>query len=335
VDSDGGGDDLKKGPAQNKTLQEAPPVLPVAKKIGLALGSGSARGWSHLGVIRAIQDAGITVDMVSGTSMGAMIAGAFASGFIEPLEAWVRKLTWPDILSFMDVNWPRAGLFEGERVAKYLRERMTDLQIENLPMPFAAVATELNSGKEVWLQGGSLMDAIRASMSMPGILTPFQRGTEWLVDGGLVNPIPVSLCRHLGADVVVAVNLNSDIMGRRFLSRDSRSPAKSSKSILSRKLASLINGKLKSGQVSLFKRLIQEQPDRGPSLIQVISKSVYIMQDRMTKQRLASDPPEILVSPHLAHIGLLEFNRGEESIEEGYRAMQLMIPILEDLISSP
>lgn len=324
---------MKKGAAQKKNEQDLPSVMPPAKKIGLALGSGSARGWSHLGVIKAIKEAGIQIDIVSGTSMGAMVAGAFAAGFIDSLEAWVRKLTWPDIISFMDVNLPRAGLFEGDRLTRYLRERMTDLQIEELPIPFAAVATELNSGKEVWLQDGSLMDAIRASMSMPGILTPFQRGTEWLVDGGLVNPIPVSLCRYMGADIVIAVNLNSDIMGRRFLSRDKRPPVKNGKSALSQKLASLINGKLKSGQVSNFKRLIQEQPERGPSLIQVISKSVYIMQDRMTKQRLASDPPEILISPHLAHIGLLEFNRGEESIEEGYRAMRLMIPVLEDLLS--
>ena len=267
--------------------------------------------------------------------MGAMIAGAYAAGFIDPLEKLVKKLTWPDILSFMDVNLPRAGLFEGDKLTKYLRERMTDLQIEDLSIPFAAVATELNSGKEVWLQEGSLMDAIRASMSMPGILTPFQNGTQWLVDGGLVNPIPVSLCRAMGAEIVIAVNLNSDIMGRRFLSRDKGSVMNNGKGLLSQKLASLINGKLKAGQVSIFKKLIQEQPDRGPSMIQVISKSVYIMQDRMTKQRLASDPPDVIITPHLAHIGLLEFNRGEESIEEGYRAAQLMMPMLEDLIATP
>lgn len=304
------------------------------KRIGLALGSGSARGWSHLGVIRALREAGIPVHVVSGTSVGALIAGAFAADFASHLEDWARKLSWPDMLSFMDVGFPRAGLFEGDRLTDFFRQRLTDPLIENLPIPFAAVATELDTGKEVWLQEGSLMDAVRASMAMPGILTPYLRGTQWLVDGGLSNPIPVSLCRQMGAEIVIAVNLNSDIMGRRFLSRD-KQPAKNGKGLLSQKLASFFNGDLKSGQVSLFKRLIQEQPDRGPSIIQVISKSVYIMQDRITKQRLASDPPDILISPHLAHIGLLEFNRGEESIEEGYRATQLMLPVLEDLISSP
>ncbi|MDD5170827.1 MAG: patatin-like phospholipase RssA [Syntrophales bacterium] len=306
------------------------------KKIGLALGSGSARGWSHLGVIRAIREAGIMIDVVSGTSMGAMIAGAFAAGFDESLENWVRSLTWTDIFSFMDMTWPRAGLFEGDRLTNYLRENMTDLQIEDLPIPFASVATELNSGKEVWFREGSLMDAIRASMSMPGIMTPIQRNSEWLVDGGLVNPIPVSLCRYLGADVVIAVNLNSDIMGRNFLSRDNKASSKGNgKGSLSMKFVSLLNVKYRSRQTALLGGLINEQTDRGPSLIQVIAKSVYIMQDRITKQRLASDPPDILISPHLAHIGLLEFNRGEESIEEGYRAMKLMIPVLEDLISIP
>ena len=325
---------MKKGATCKKQYREIPPQEPARKKIGLALGSGSARGWSHLGVIRALQGANVPIDVISGTSMGALIAGAYAAGFIGPLEEWARQLTWPDILSLMDVSLPRAGLFEGDRLTNYFRERMTDLRIEDLPVPFACVATELNTGKEIWLREGSLMDAIRASISMPGILTPFPRGQEWLVDGGLVNPIPVSLCRFIGADIVIAVNLNSDIMGRRFLSRDKGFNVKNGRGILSQKLASLINGKLKSGQVSLFKRLIQEQPERGPSIIQIISKSVYIMQDRITKQRLASDPPDILVSPHLAHIGLLEFNRGEESIEEGRRAMQLMIPVLEDLVAS-
>jgi len=304
------------------------------KRIGLALGSGSARGWSHLGVIRALREAGIDIHLVSGTSMGAMVAGVFAAGFGDQLEDWARGLTWSDILGFMDVSFPRAGLFEGDRLMGYLVEKITDLRIEDLPVPFAAVATELNTGKEVCLREGSLMDAIRASMSMPGILTPFQRGADWLVDGGLVNPIPVSVCRQMGADVVIAVNLNSDIMGRRFLSRDRGRPGAQGKSALSQKLASLLNGRLSSGQASVLKRFVQDQPDRGPSLIQVISKSVYIMQDRITRQRLASDPPDILISPHLAHIGLLEFNRGEESIEEGHRAMQLMIPVLQDLMAA-
>ena len=326
---------MKKGTVQKKCEEVIPAKDPAPKKIGLALGSGSARGWSHLGVIRAIREAGITVDMVSGTSMGAMIAGAFAAGYIDSLEAWARKLTWPDIISFMDVNLPRAGLFEGERVTKYLRERIADPQIEALSIPFAAVATELNSGREVWFREGSLMDAIRASISMPGIFTPFQRGGEWFVDGGLVNPIPVSVCRHMGADIVIAVNLNSDIMGRQFMRRSDKPSQKSTKSMLSQKLASLINDKLKSGQVSLFKSLIQEQPERGPSIIQVISKSVYIMQDRMTKQRLASDPPDVIISPHLAHIGLLEFNRADESIDEGYRATQLLMPVIMDMIAMP
>ncbi|MCX7635963.1 MAG: patatin-like phospholipase RssA [Syntrophales bacterium] len=304
------------------------------KKVGLALGSGSARGWSHIGVIRALREAGVEISVVTGTSMGALVAGAYAAGFIDALDEWVRNLTWPEILGFMDVTLPRAGLIEGDRLTNYLRERMTDLAIEDLPMPFAAVATELNTGREIWLDKGSLMNAIRASMSMPGILTPFQHEGRWMVDGGLVNPIPVNLCRHLGASVVIAVNLNSDIMGRRFLSRsnDNRTDGRS---YLPRRLAEIINGRIKPRQVSLFRRFVQEQPERGPSVIQVIAKSVYIMQDRITKQRLAADPPDILISPHLAHIGLLEFNRAEESIEEGYRATKLIMPLLEDIMEGP
>lgn len=299
----------------------------------MALGSGSARGWSHIGVIRALREAGVEIGVVTGTSMGALVGGAYAAGFIDALEEWVRNLTWPEILGFMDVTLPRAGLIEGDRLTNYLRDRMTDLSIEELPIPFAAVATELNTGREVWLDRGSLMNAIRASVSMPGVLTPYRHEGRWMVDGGLVNPIPVNLCRHLGAELVIAVNLNSDIMGRRFLSRDeSRGNGKSS---LPRRLAEIINGRIKPRQLSLFRRFVQEQPDRGPSVIQVIAKSVYIMQDRITKQRLAADPPDILISPHLAHIGLLEFNRAEESIEEGYRATKLIMPLLEDIMEGP
>jgi len=301
-------------------------------KIGLALGSGSARGWSHIGVIKALEEEGVPIHLCAGTSMGALVAGVFAAGFIESLERWVRGLTWPDILGYLDVTLPRAGLIEGDRLTNYLRERMTDPAIEDLPIPFAAVAAELNTGREVWLQRGSLMNAVRASISMPGILTPYGKNGTWLVDGGLVNPVPVSLCRHLGADIVIAVNLNSDIMGRRFLTREDR--AGKSEVTMPRRLANLINGRIKARQVTLFRRFIQERPERGPSLIQVMAKSVYIMQDQITRQRLASHPPDILITPHLAHIGLLEFNRAEESIEEGYRAAKLSMPLLKDLLGS-
>ncbi|MDD5099325.1 MAG: patatin-like phospholipase RssA [Syntrophales bacterium] len=307
----------------------------MAKKIGIALGSGSARGWSHIGVIRSLLEAGVKIDIVCGTSIGALVAGSFAAGFLDPLDRWARRLSWSYIIGFMDVMIPRSGLIEGERMTAYFRQNMADPEIEELALPFAAVATDLKTGREIWLRDGSLMDAIRASISLPGIFTPCQRNGQWLVDGGLVNPVPVSLCRSMGADLVIAVNLNSDIMGKSRISRMVDPPigvrnGDNPKTIS--KWTAFLNQTVQQGNLTLFRHLFQEQPERVPSVFDVVATSVKIMQDRITRERLASDPPDILVKPKLAHIGLMEFNRAEESIEEGKRAMDLMLPMLRDLL---
>jgi len=326
---------MKKALTKRTTNDFQPP----SKRVGIALGSGSARGWSHIGVIKGLQEAGIKIELVCGTSMGAMVAGAFAAGFIDVMDEWVRGLTWPDILGFMDVRLPRSGLIEGDKLTRYFRENISDSHIEDLPMPYAAVTTELKSGREVWIREGSLMDAIRASMSMPGILTPFPGKEGWFVDGGLVNPVPVSLCRTMGADIVIAVDLNNDIMGRSFNRRDRNGEqpleTEANGQYLPNRLAAFFNGKLKTGQLSIFKHYAQNQPNRGPTLFEVIATSVYIMQDQITRHRLAADPPEVLIRPRLAHIGLLEFNRAAEAIEEGRKAVALMLPILLDVLGTP
>ncbi len=307
----------------------------MAKKIGIALGSGSARGWSHIGVIRSLLEAGIPIDIACGASIGALVAGSFAAGFLDPLDRWARRLSWSYIIGFMDVMIPRSGLIEGERMTGYFRQNMADPEIERLSLPFAAVATDLKTGREIWLRDGSLMDAIRASISLPGIFTPCQRNGQWLVDGGLVNPVPVSLCRSMGADIVIAVNLNSDIMGKPRLRRMADPPTGGRNGENPRtmgKWAAFLNQTAQQGNLTLFRQLFQEQPERGPSIFDVMTTSVKIMQDRITCERLAADPPEILVKPRLAHIGLMEFNRAEEAIEEGKRAMDLMLPMLRDLL---
>jgi NTE family protein len=307
----------------------------MVKKIGIALGSGSARGWSHIGVIRSLQEAGVKIDVACGASIGALVAGSYAAGFLDPLDRWARRLSWSYIIGFMDVMIPRSGLIEGERMTGYFRQNMSDPEIEGLPLPFAAVATDLKTGREIWLRDGSLMDAIRASISLPGIFTPCQRNGQWLVDGGLVNPVPVSLCRSMGADIVIAVNLNSDIMGKPRVSRMADPPTGSrngdNPGTMS-KWAAFLNQTVQQGNLTLFRHLFQEQSERGPSVFDVMATSIKIMQDRITRERLASDPPDILVKPKLAHIGLMEFNRAEESIEEGKRAMDLMLPMLNDLL---
>ena len=313
----------------------------MAKKIGIALGSGSARGWSHIGVIRSLQEAGIPIDFTCGASVGALVAGSYAAGFIDPLDRWVRKLSWSHIIGFMDVMIPRSGLVEGEKISGYLRGILSDPLIEELPVPFSAVATDLKTGKEVWIREGSLIDAVRASISLPGIFTPYGRSGQWLVDGGLVNPVPVSPCRAMGADIVIAVNLNSDIMGKPKVRRMADPPNNNGSngnnkngisSWAQSRWAAFLNQTAQQGNLTLFRQIFQEQPERGPSLFDVMATSVKIMQDAITRQRLLTDPPDVLVKPKLAHIGLMEFNRADEAIEEGKRAMDLQLPMLRDML---
>ncbi len=307
----------------------------MARKVGIALGSGSARGWSHIGVVRSLLEAKIPIAYACGASIGALVAGSFAAGFLDPLDRWVRKLSWSHIIGFMDVLIPRSGLIEGEKISGYLRQVISDPRIEELPIPFTAVATDLKTGKEVWIREGSLIDAVRASISLPGIFTPSAQNGQWFVDGGLVNPVPVSPCRAMGADIVVAVNLNSDIMGKPRVQRMPDPPANGRNGVSAQakgRWAAFLNQTAQEGNLTLFRQLFQDQPDRGPSLFDVMATSVKIMQDAITRQRLLADPPDVIVKPKLAHIGLMEFNRAAESIEEGKRAMDLLIPMLRDML---
>jgi NTE family protein len=303
------------------------------KKLGLALGSGSARGWAHIGVIQCLQEAGISIDIVCGTSIGALVGGALAGNFLDGLEKMVRSLTWSDIIGFMDLLFPRSGFIEGDRITNHFRKNFSDANIEELAIPFAAVATDIMTGREIWLQEGSLMDAVRASISMPGIFTPCKYKDHVLVDGGLVNPVPVSLCRAMGADIVIAVNLNSDLIGLpRYINRGKQ---KNKNSKAGKKEPGKFTKFLNKNFLPTGKGAQQKVLEDDHSIFNVIAASLNIMQDRMTKQRLAGDPPDMLISPRLAQVGLLEFNRAAEVIEEGRRTMALMIPqltaIMEDM----
>lgn len=304
--------------------------------IGLALGSGSARGWAHIGVIRALQREGIPIDLVCGTSIGAVVAAAFAAGALDTLESWARELDWSHILRFMDITLPRSGLIEGEKMMDFFREHFTDLPIQDLPLPFTAVATELTSGREVWLREGPLLEAIRASISMPGIFTPTLWEGRWLVDGGLVNPVPVTVCRAMGAEIVIAMNLNAGIVGRhmftRKTSRGPRTKRKAAPSKLTASITNHLNHTWQLGKSFLLERFGLDQTGKSPSLFEVMVTSIHIMQDRITRHRLAGDPPDILVSPRLAHIALLDFNRADEAIEAGEAALLLMLPLLKETI---
>ncbi|MGB4928244.1 MAG: patatin-like phospholipase family protein [Giesbergeria sp.] len=303
--------------------------------VGLALGSGSARGWAHIGVIRALQQAGIQPDLVCGSSIGAVVGAAYALGELDRFEQWALGLTGRTVFSFMDFKLS-GGMLKGEKVIDFFRRNFSDRDIEALDMPFAAVATALHSGSEVWLRSGSTADAVRASMALPGLFTPAQRDGRLLVDGGLVNPVPVSLARAMGADIVIAVDLNADILGRHLRSPVRPAPPPEPvEQALEEEAASAETSapwvrRLQDGFVALLPTAGPER-ERLPSLLEVVMGSVNIMQVRITRSRMAGEPPEVVIAPRLAHLGLLDFYRAAEAIEEGRKAAEGALPFLQQL----
>ena len=292
-------------------------------RIGLALGSGAARGWAHVGVIRALDEAGVRPEVVCGTSSGALVGGLYAAGHLDALESWARQLDRRKVLSLFDFS-QRGGLIKARKLLDALGEERGDPRIESLPLHFGAVATDLATGREIWLREGSLLDALRASIALPGLVTPAEIGGRWLVDGGLVNAVPVSLCRALGADSVIAVDLNTTLLRRRFKDAsasalqpqneaEDAAPPGSVRAMLHDFLTE-VRGRMGGGEA-------EDRPS-PPSLFDVIANSINIMQVRVTRSRMAGDPPELLVTPHLVQLPLLAFDRAAEAIEEGRRAAQ-------------
>lgn len=294
-------------------------------KIGLALGSGSARGWAHIGVIRALEEEGIKPDIVTGCSIGSLVGAAYAGGHLDALQQWVNELSFLDVVRLLDVKM-NGGLIEGDSLMGSFRNKIAQLNIEQLPLPYAAVATDLNSGREVWLQDGPLPDAVRASIALPGLFSPVQMDNRWLVDGGLTNPVPVSLCRAMGAEVIIAVNLNSDIVGKHLRERKEREqhPERD----LFTQLLDKVNDSLKDTRMSQWLSERQQQRE-SPGMFEVMASAINIMQDRITKSRMAGDPPDVLISPRLGKLGLLEFDRAEEAIAEGYDSIKRMLPAIQ------
>ena len=303
--------------------------------MGVALGSGSARGWSHIGVIKALQRAGIAPAVVSGTSVGAVVGAAYAAGKLEGFERWVRKLTRRKILAYLDVGLVTGGFIEGRRLAQVFLDNFGDVGFDELELPFAAVATELYSGQERWLRSGSVVEALRASVALPGLFTPAKVHGDLLVDGGLVNPVPVSLCYAMGAEVVIGVNLNGDLVGRHIRHQRSQTaePPEPPDDVADEPTDDTWAGmldRLSDGLKSRASDFVAQfrQGEKLPGMFDVMATSLNIMQDRITRSRMAGDPPDVVLSPRLSHIALLEFDRAGEAIAEGEACVERMLPAL-------
>jgi NTE family protein len=281
-------------------------------KIGVALGSGAARGWAHIGVLEGLATLGIVPDVVAGTSIGALVGAAFATGRLAALRTRMETFGRRDVAAMLDLHLTTGGLIEGKRVEEFLDGLGVAGSIETLSSRYAAVATDLASGREIWLQEGSIGHAVRASIGMPGVFTPTRHDDRWLIDGGLVNPVPVSVARALGADIVIAVDLNTELVGRRFdqsadeLAGSTTAPAVSAEA----------PQWLMDAVGPILKRVLQARVDY-PSYFGVLANSLNIMQDRITRSRLAGDPPDVLLCPRLGDFSWLDFHRADEAIAEG------------------
>ena len=297
---------------------EAEKSKPPRPSIGLALGGGAARGFAHFGVLRVLQQHGIVPDVIVGTSIGAVIGGCYGAGHLAEFEEWARSLTPRGILGYLDVSLSGSGLIGGSRLGNRLEATLQDRRIEELPLHFAAIATELGSGHEIWLTRGRLVDAVRASYALPGVFSPVYLGGRWLVDGALVNPVPVSAARALGARLVIAVNLNADLIGHGVTIASHGSDENDLRALeLMRKRPSGLRGMF-SSEKSILRQFLGSAT--RPGLSRVMIDSFNIMQDRVTRSRLAGDPPDVLINPRLGKIGLFDFHRAKETIAIGEEA---------------
>lgn len=289
--------------------------------IGLALGAGAARGWSHIGVLRELADHGIYPDIVAGTSIGAVVGGCYAAGRLDQIEAFARSLTRRRVFTLMDLSFSGASLITGERLKGALEQELDGMVIEELKIPFAAVATEVGTGHEVWLQRGSLPLAIRASYALPGIFEPVRVGDRWLFDGALVNPVPVTVCRALGADFVIAVNVTADTMYRARVIREDAAAAK-----LAADTGPFGDKPDFSFVDRILPRYFDRRPGDAPNVATAMIDAFNIIQDRILRSRLAGDPPDATITARLEEIGMFDFHKADQLINVGRSAAKRALP---------
>ncbi len=300
------------------------PQLPVPVEqeahasIGLALGAGAARGWSHIGVIERLLEAGFQPSCVAGTSIGALIGGCYAAGLLEELKHFALSLTRRRLFSFLDFAWGGSGLITGDRLTTLLDEHIGELEFSELEVPFICIATELLTGHEIWLRDGSVVTAMRGSYALPGVFKPAHRDGKWLIDGAVVNPIPVSACRAMNSRLVIAVNLNSDAFGG---------------TVIQQSLETEQNGANNNGATpsrerpSMLRQMLGSSEE--PGLTTVLVAAFNISQDRLARSRLAGDPPDINIMPRTPDIGLFEFDKARQAIDAGREAAERALPDIE------
>jgi NTE family protein len=296
--------------------------------LGIALGGGAARGWAHIGVLKSLIAAGFEPDIVAGTSIGAVAGACFVTGRLDALEEFACGLTRRRMFGFLDFNFAGSGLITGQRLSARLEQHLQRFHIEQLDRKFVAVATELGTGHEVWLNKGSLVNALKASFALPGIFKPVKINGRWLIDGALVNPIPVSVCRALGARIVIAVNLSNDLINKGGIIHDQANFSEPSAAVEDNHLPGT-NGR---AALHLLHRQIFGRSDDTPGISAVMMDAINITQDRIARSRLAGDPPDVTIGPKTGGIGLFDFHRAREAIEHGVRATEKQIEEIKQVV---
>jgi NTE family protein len=314
--------------------------------IALALGGGAAKGWAHIGILRAFDEAKIPISMIAGTSVGALVGGCYVAGKLDELEEFARSLSFSSMLRYMDFSFGRAGLISGMRLANRMTQHLGDLSIEELDIQFVSVCTDIRTGHEIWLHDGPLVHAIRASYALPGVFAPVIHIGRHLVDGALVNPVPVSVCRAYEPEIVIAADLNSESFGRGTVVRlshyDSDPKQQSVSASDDDTNTTLWRSLFNTPAPRQIDETIPEQkllrtlnnpsvtPKNKLGMIGVMMEAFNIIQNRIARARLAGDPPDYIIRPKLHNVGLADFNRAAETIELGYREAKKQILELTD-----
>jgi len=302
-------------------------------RVGLALGGGAARGWSHIGVVEALVEAGIEPVAVAGTSMGALVGGAYAAGRLDALRTWAEAVDWRTIMSLLDISLTTGGVIDGQRIQQLLQQLGIDRPIETFPVAFAAVATDLADGREIWLEQGPADAAIRASISMPGIFSPVLLDDRWLVDGGLVNQVPVSTCRALGADFIIAVSVGAGLLGRRRSKlRAGLGNGEDARAARVTQMLAQMPAMLRDPAELVLPYLVKGGP-QSPGYFDVLVNSLNIMQEKITRSRLAGEPPHVLIAPEVAAINLMDFDRAQDAIAAGRAAAEKALDAIREMLA--
>ena len=311
--------------------------MPSRKTVSLVLGSGSSRGWAHIGVIEALEEENIPIDYIVGSSAGCYVGALYACGSLQSLKEFVLKMDGKKVFSYFDVVFPRSGLLDGTRKLKELFSIHTDVDdFSELKIPVLMVATDLVTGKKVVLKSGKILEALRATMSIPGLFAPVKVKDRWLVDGGLVDPVPVGVARALEADAVIAVDLNSGVVSLQRPKNQTRPEARVDevsliyKSELLKKMVDYYAHAESSFTAKINELLHRESAT--PYIIETVMNSINIMQERITRINLAVEPPDILLQPRLGQLKMMDFDQVDQTIEEGYIAVKEKIEDIKKLL---